>query len=233
MDETIIKIILLLIIGAVIWYYAFPYVRGPAADISIKTKIDTTGNISAYSIEMQFPDDMSYSSFLSNMKGANMSAYELRATSRPNSFVLTNDSANKKITINAIGPFDPNSTTSFMRLTKTQDYWEFEDTSVNSSSFLPENYINKLTYSLTIPSDILDTTTLDNSSVLFSKEKQLTWTMDQDKNWFNPKGDNYNPPRIYAKFQVPEPANFPWVPIGIGAIVAVIIGLFILQRRRC
>jgi len=152
---------------------------------------------------------MNYSSFLSDMKGANINADELRATSVPDSFTITNDSVNKKITISAIGPFDPNSMTLFMRLTRTQDYWEFEDNSINSSSFLPEKYIDKLTYTLTIPSNIIDATTLDNFSVLFSNEKQLTWTIDQDKNWFNPKGDNYDPPRIYAKFQVFEPTSHP------------------------
>jgi hypothetical protein len=200
--------------------------------MTINTRIDPTGNISYYSIDLQFGDDMSYSNFLSDAKGKDLSVYELRATTAPNMFTITNDSANRKITITAIGPFDPNSATSFMHVIKTQNYWEFDDGSINSSSFLPGNYINKLTYTLTIPSDIIDATTLDNSSVWFSNEKQLTWTMDQDKNWFNPKGDNLDPPRIYVKFQVPEPSSFPWAGIGITAAVAVILGFVLLRRSR-
>src|SRR5208337_2569028 len=111
-------------------------------------------------------------------------------TKMPDLFSISNDSANQKITIKTVGPFDPNTVTTFMHLNMSQNYWEFSDDSVSGSSFLPEKYINKVTYTLTIPSEIIDATTLDNSTDWIHGNKQLTWTMDQNKNWFNPKGEN-------------------------------------------
>jgi len=227
---------ILIIIAFFAWAYLsiFPYIRGPAADMNVNVKVDPTGNISQYSVVLQFADSMSYSKFLSDLKSNNIQSvndYEFRTFSSSQLFTLDNDSKNQKISLNALTPFDPNKETSNIRITKNQDYWEFQDLSIINSTHLPEKYINKLTYSLTVPSKLIEANTLENSTVLLSNENVLTWHMDREKNPLNPLGENIASPIIFARFEVPEQNSFPIIPVAIGVVIAVLVMVFIIHRR--
>jgi hypothetical protein len=138
---------------------------------------------------------------------------------------------NIKFSIDASIPFDPNQATSNIRINKNQDYWEYSDVSIVNSSHLPEKYINKLTYQLTIPSELIEANTLENSSGFLSNEKVLTWRIDRDKNPLKPLGDNVASPKISARFKVPEQTSFPLIPIVLGAVVLIVLGAYVLSRR--
>lgn len=231
----IIVFLILLVIGGG-WYlfHMYPDIRGPASDMEINVKIDPHGNISQYSVVLQFVDSSSYSKFiteLSSKKIPSLTDYEFHSITSTDTFKLINDSTNNKLTIESRDPFDPNQVCSEIKINKYTDYWEYIDTSVVNSSYIPEKYINKLTYSLTIPSALIEANSLENSTPLLSTEKVITWRMDRNKNPLNPAGEKIDTQTIYVKFAVPDPNQFPIIPVVVGGIVLlIIIGLLIIRR---
>lgn len=228
-------LILAVILLAIYLFVWFPQIRGPATDMTITIKIDPNGNISKYSAEIQFEDTPSYVQFLNDLKSPTsktMKDYLLRDISSPELFRITNDSTNNKITIVSSTPFDPNQIFSYVRITKSQNYWEFKDSSIINSSYIPEKYVNKLTYSLTIPSKIIYANTIDNSSsFFFPNEKTLKWTNDKNKNPLNPVGNNIGSPEIYVKFEIPEPTDYTRIIIlGIAALIVIVVSIGYLRR---
>lgn len=235
-NEQLIGILLVIAIVAGLYFFVwYPQIRGPATDMTTTVKIDPTGNISKYSVEMQFVDSQSYSQFLQELNSPNKKTirdYVFREISSPESFIIKNDSANNKITIVSQASFDPNKVFAHVRVIKNQDYWEFEDSTIVNSSYIPEKYINKITYTLTIPSKLIYANTIDNSSSFFiPNEKTLTWTIDKNKNLLNPFGENIGSPKIYVKFEVPESTDYSRIII-IGVLILIFGVLVILYLRR-
>lgn len=227
-------VVVILILGALYYFFMFPPLRGPAADMEVSTAIEPNGDISQYKVTMQFVDDLSYTqflSFLNTQKIPSINDYEFRTFSSSQPFLVTNNSNDKSVTIEAKTPFDPNNMTMNIRIKKYSEFWEFEDKSIINSSHLPEQYINKLTYTLTIPSKLIYANTLDNSSIPLSEGKKLTWHIDRNKNPLNPKGDSIASPTIYAKFKPPEQNPVPVVPILIGIGVLGVVAFILIIRR--
>lgn len=234
--QIIVILFFILIVGGLYYFVWFPQIRGPATDLTSTVKMDSNGNISKYSIELQFVDSQSYTQFFQELNSPSrktISEYMFRNITSPDLFKIKNDSSNNKIIISSQSPFDPNKVFTQVKLTKNQDYWEFEDSSVINSSYIPEKYVNKLTYTLTIPSKIINANTLDNSSsFFFPNEKTLTWTIDKNKNLLNPFGEKIGSPKIYVKFEVPGPTDYSRIIIiGILIVICVIIALIFLRRN--
>jgi hypothetical protein len=235
--QIIAILFFIIIIGGLYFFVWFPQIRGPATDLTSTVKIDPNGNISKYSIELQFVDSQSYTQFLQELNSPNrktINEYVFRDILSPELFKIKNDSSNNKIVISSQSSFDPNNVFTHVKLIKYQDYWEFEDSSIVNSSYIPEKYVNKLTYTLTIPSKIIFANTIDNSSSFyFPNEKTLTWTIDKNKNPLNPFGENIGSPKIYVKFGVPEPTDYSRIIIiGVVIIICVILTIMFLRRNR-
>ena len=232
---TIILVIALILFGGSYYLFTlYPLMRGPAADMEVNAAIEPNGALSLYQVKFQFVDDLSYSQFLSyldSQKFDSITNYESRTFSTSHSFSITNDSTTRTVIIKARQPFDPNNSTVNIRVKKNQDSWEYEDKSIINSSHLPEKYINKLTYTLTIPSELIYANTIDNSSIWWSGEKELTWQINRNKNPLNPLGNNIPSPTIYAKFEVPEQNAIPRVVIILCAGILILIGLIYFIRR--
>jgi hypothetical protein len=231
-------LIALVIIGIICFAlycaYIFPIWRGPAADVEINAVVDPQGTLSEYRVTLQFVDDLSYSQFLAYTKSQNfpsMVDYEFRTIYDSQYFSIKNDSSARTITIKTIHPFDPNNVTTNIRIKKNQDSWEYEDKSIINSSHLPEQYVNKLTYTLSIPTDEIFSNTLENSTSWWKDGKELIWHIDRNKNPLNPKGDNIATSTIYAKFKVPDPNAIPRIYLIIGGLVILVV-IFLLIRKR-
>jgi len=227
-------IFLILIFCGLYLFVMYPQMRGPAADVEVNTVVNPSGLLSEYQVTFQFVDDMSYSQFLSylySQKFATMNDYVTRSIADKQSILIQNDSSSRTIRITAKQPFDPNNVTTTIRLNKYPDSWEFIDNSIVNSSYLPEKYLNKFTYNLAVPTDLINANTFENSSSWWMDGKQLTWHIDRNKNPLNPSGDNIASQTIYAKFKVPDQNTIPRIYfIIIGGIV--ILGLIVIIMRR-
>lgn len=234
-DGLIALVIIGIVIFALYCVYIFPIWRGPAADMKINAAIDPHGMLSEYTVTFQFVDDMSYSQFLSYTKSQNFSSmvdYEFRTYSDSHGFTIKNDSDKRTITIRTTQPFDPNNATENIRIKKNLDSWEYEDKSILNSSHLPEKYINKLSYTLTIPTNEIASNTLENSTSLLKDGTELTWHIDRNKNPLNPQGNNIAASTIYAKFKVPDPNAIPRIYFIGGVAALLLIGFYLLIRRK-
>ena len=228
-------IFLILIFGSLYLLVMYPQIRGPAADVEVNAVLTPSGLLSEYQVTFQFVDDMSYSQFLlylNSQKFVSMNDYETRTIADKQSISIQNDSSSRTIRITAKQPFDPNNVTTTIRLNKYPDSWEFIDNSIVNSSYLPEKYLNKFTYNLAVPTDLINANTLENSSSWWMDGKQLTWHINRNKNPLNPLGDNIASQTIYAKFKVPDQNTIPRIYfIIIGGLIILAVIILVVKRR--
>jgi len=207
----------------------FQAIRGPSTDFTINTVIDYEGNVSEYSVTIVLPDTYSYDKFAKYSYSQNygtIKEYILRGFSDKQIFDYNYDPKKNTITLKSTDTFDPNSITNIIHIQKNGREWRFEDESFASEYFIPEEYINKLTYKLTLPSDVLNSNA-DSQGGIFSPT--LTWNIDRHKETVLVSNNMPSVPIFYANASAPEIAEIP----GFGIIVTIIglICSFLIIKR--
>lgn len=236
--ETIIFIIGITLLCGFLLIFVLPQimqeVRGPSVDLTVNAKFDSNGNLSQYKIIFDMPDAYSYDRYLqyANSQGnSTIREYLLRGIPANQIFEYNYDQRNLKITFWSTQPFSPNNVTNTIRIDKQEDIWRYEDSSFEMEYFIPDSYINSITYTLNCPTEVRNSNA--DSRGKFLAAKKLTWTIDRQKDAIGSSTRKAVIPTFYAEVKVPEAPEVIVVP-GFGPVIAF-IGIFmiaLLERKK-
>lgn len=229
--EVITAIGLVAVCGLAI-LFALPLIMGPSTDLTVNAQFDSNGNLSQYKITFKMPNEFSYNKFLqyANSQGnSTIREYFLRGISSDQIFEYEYDPRDLTITFWATQPFDPNTVTNTIHIIKRADTWRYEDSSFEREYFIPDSFINSITYKLNCPTEIRDTNA--DSRGQFLRANQLTWIIDRHKDVIGSSTVKVVIPTFYADVEIPKTSEGITVP-GFGPIIALVGILVIALLKR-
>jgi len=178
------------------------------------------------------PDKYSYDKFLLYVNSQGYSTireYFLREISPSQIFEYEYDPKDLTVTFWVAQPFDPNTATNTIRIIKQEDRWRYEDSSFEGEYFIPDYFINSVTYKLDCPTEIRNTNADKQGKFLWAN--RLTWTIDRNKDAVGSSTLKAVIPTFYANVTTPEVPEVIVVP-GFGPLVTFIGILVIALLKR-
>ena len=229
--KVVVAIVLVILAGVAI-PSALPLIMGPSTDLKVNAQFDSNGNLSQYKITFKMPNEYSYGKFVQyvNSQGnSTIREYFLRGISPNQLFEYKYDKDDLTVTFWATQPFDPNTATNTIHIIKQGDTWKYEDSSFAQEYFIPDGFINSITYTLDCPTEIK--TTNADSRGKFLQANRLTWTIDRNKDAIGSSTVKIVIPTFYADVKAPEASGVTAAP-GFGSMIAVIGTLVIALLKR-
>jgi len=210
-------------------------IRGPSTDLKVNAEFDSNGYITQYRIVFKMPDAYSYDRFLqhaSSQGNSTIREYLLRGIPQSQVFDYEYNQKDLRITLWAKQSFNPNNVTNTIRINKQENTWRYEDSSFEKAYFIPDSFINSITYTLKCPTEIINTNA-DSRGKLLSAN-QLTWTIDRHKDEIGSSTKRSAIPTVYADVKVPETPEMIVVPgfCSISAIIGVFAIILLSARKR-
>jgi hypothetical protein len=226
----------------VIAFFALPHLSevwlGPRMDTTIITDFDKTGNITKYDLTIEMSDygylklqEVSVSSGKTSIKD-----YLLRNVSNKNDFSyseVTNKTENRKaIRLFSVKDFDPNLNLPTVHIIKNDTYWIYKDESFKKSYFLPDNFVNKISYTVVAPTHSVKISPACNETgfieSLLGKSK-VTWIVDRDRDTIPFTGNAQPIPEYSVIVDAPKSPGFGIVLTSISIFA---IAFYIVCRNR-
>jgi hypothetical protein len=210
---------------------------GPRMDTTIKADFDSTGNLTKYDLNIKMTDygysklqEVSISSGKSSIKD-----FLLRNVSNKDDFSyyeITNKTENEKsVRLFAVRDFDPNSNIPTIHIIKNDTYWIYKDESFKKSYFLPDNFVNKITYTLTAPTHSVEISPAYNDTGfiegLLGKTK-VTWELDRNRDTIPFTGNAQPIPEYSVIVYTPKTPGFGIILCSI----SILLAFFIHYRKR-
>lgn len=188
------------------------------ANAKVDVKIDENGFVEKYKLYVNFPDESAYNEYERDVYSKGFETIEdffLYNVLSKDLFSYYYNPDNNEITFENLKPFDPNEETKTISIDKIN--WIFIDSSYESEndSFILDEQINKLDYTLTMNADNLS---LDGNEVIHSlmnefsyllfQEKTVYISVDREKGMVNKGGNGKDIPLISVKMSPPKSYSY-------------------------
>lgn len=209
---------------------------GPRMDTTVKSEFDKTGNITKYELNVKMTD-YGYTKLNEISKSAGKTSikdYLLRNVSNKDDFSyseITNKTDEKTIRLFTIRDFDPNSKIPTIHITKNDTVWIYEDESFEKSYFLPDNFVDEITYVLTAPTHSIKISPAYNETgfieSLLGKTK-VTWVLDRQRDVIPFTGNAQPVPKYSVMIEAPKSPGFGIVL----SLIAILIVFALIYHKK-
>lgn len=205
----------------------------PMADLTVKSKVDNSGNISNYEVTISM-NEAAYQEYLRYVESEGYTSvkdYIFREIDYPDQVYQFSNSRKdniRTITFENLVPLTKEISFSTLQMEKNGAYWDYRDLTYMSNHIIKLKWINTLDYSLIIPEKTVVSNADDKHPLLFGiNGYKLCWYFDNHIDDDLIGQNSIIMSDVNAKFEVPQTPGFTAI-LGIISIFVV----FCLRKKR-